>query len=140
MTNVSSSNDVPTPEVPPSSSGQRSVIYSAAFVLGMLITVAGAVAALVGLGKSSSIEIDAFDVSLKTTSVGLGVMFLGMVMMVLLAKFKPKDVLLYAEAAKVVRKPIFLEHLITWFGESWHAVAAVLILLALFGVSLGVTQ
>ncbi len=124
----------------PASPPQRSVVYSAAFVLGMVITLVGVIAALFGFGKSSSIDIDAFDVTVKTTSVGLGVMFLGVVMMVLLAKFKPKDVQLFADGATVVREPDLLERLMAWFSDGRHALVTAVILLALLGISLGVTQ
>lgn len=90
-----------------------SIIYSAVVVVGLLLSVAGAVCALMGVGGVTAFGGKIGDVEVSTTSTGLAVLAIGAAMALVAVTRKPADVQLFSGASKPdaldgLRLPLFV--------------------------------
>jgi uncharacterized membrane protein len=77
--------------------GRRpSVVYSAIVVVGLVLTVLGAIVAVVGVSNSDLFTASLGDARVKTSSVGLAIMVVGAAITVVAAISKPRDVQLFS--------------------------------------------
>jgi hypothetical protein len=67
-------------------------VYTFAVLVGIVLTIGGAVIAVLGLGKPTAVSFEAQGVMLKTTSVGLVIMVAGALLTAVLLVTKPPDV------------------------------------------------
>jgi hypothetical protein len=77
--------------------GRRpSIVYSAIVVVGLVLTVLGAIVAVVGVSSSDLFTASLGDARVKTSSVGLAIMVVGAAITVVAAISKPRDVQLFS--------------------------------------------
>jgi uncharacterized membrane protein YidH (DUF202 family) len=69
-------------------------IYSGAVLVGIVLVIGGAVIAVLGLGNPTSVSIEARGLTVKTTSVGLAIMLIGVLLTAILLARKPEGVTL----------------------------------------------
>jgi uncharacterized membrane protein YidH (DUF202 family) len=83
---------------------RRSVVYTGLILFGILLAVAGAVIAVLGIGKPSATEVSGGGVDVKTSSVGLVILVVGAGLAGILALKKPGDIELFTD--RPARRPL----------------------------------
>lgn len=77
--------------------GRRpSIVYSAIVVVGLVLTVLGAIVAVAGVTSNNLFTASVGNVRVETSSVGLAIMVVGAVITVVAAISKPRDVQLFS--------------------------------------------
>jgi uncharacterized membrane protein YidH (DUF202 family) len=74
-----------------------SIVYSAIVVVGLAMTVLGAVVAIIGVSSDGLFNASIGDAHVKTSSVGLAIMVVGALVTVVTAIRKPRDIQLFSE-------------------------------------------
>jgi hypothetical protein len=83
----------PTADRPP----RRSVVYTGLILFSILLAAAGAVIAVLGIGKPSATEVSGGGIDVKTSSVGLIILVVGAGLAGILALKKPSDIELFTD-------------------------------------------
>jgi hypothetical protein len=76
---------------------RRSVVYTVLILFGILLAAAGAVIAVLGIGKPSATVISGGGIDVKTSSVGLIILVVGAALAGVLALKKPSDIELFTD-------------------------------------------
>lgn len=94
-----------------------SVTFTALVWTGILLAIAGAVVAVLGLGNVTSFQGKIGNIQITTTSIGLVIMIVGSVLAGTIALHLPKDVRVFGETKDTLMEKI-VEGVPVFFGVS----------------------
>ncbi|MGA8747155.1 MAG: hypothetical protein WB507_14995 [Solirubrobacterales bacterium] len=109
----------------------KSVLYAVFVFMAFAIAIAGAVIAVIGLGSPTAISVEGDGYTVKTTSAGLLIFVVGMVLAGALILKKPNDITFADRATAPSRSEALLERLSPAYAFAPFAIGVVLLIVSL---------
>lgn len=109
----------------------KSVLYAAFVFIAFAIAIGGAVIAVIGLGSPTAISVEGGGYTVKTTSVGLLIFVVGMVLAGTLILRKPSDITFADREAAPSRSEALLDRLSPVYAFIPFAIGVVLLIVSL---------
>lgn len=109
----------------------KSVLYAVFVFIAFAIAIAGAVIAVIGLGNPTAISVEGDGYKVKTTSAGLVIFLVGMLLTGALILKKPSDITFADRTTAPSRSEELLERLIPSYAFVPFAIGVVLLVASL---------